>query len=82
MFWKNYHDTSYYKILFEIKKNIKDYMSTQFEHNSFLPKNLKNTMLDAIAKQLDDVNKEVPNIQTQFAPTEQLLGKFRMHKLR
>ena len=33
------------------------------------------TLLDAIAKQLDDVSEEVANLQSQFALTENLLGK-------
>ena len=73
----NYHDTSYYKILSEIEKNTKDYMTTQFEHNKFFTEELKehSTLLDAIAKQLDDVSKEVASLQSQFALTKNLLGK-------
>ena len=65
-------------MLAEIKKNTKDFMFTQFEHSKFFNKELKenSTLLDAIGKQLDDANKEVANIQSQFALTEKLPGKF------
>ena len=74
---ENYHDTSYYKILSEIEKNTKDYMTTQVEHNNVFTEELKehSTLLDAIAKQLNDVSKEVANLQSHFALTENLLGK-------
>ena len=49
---ENFHYTSFYKILSEIEKNTKDYMTTQFEHNKFFPEELKehSILLDAIAK--------------------------------
>jgi septation ring formation regulator EzrA len=74
---ENYHDASYYKLLSEIEKNTKDYMTTQFEHNKIFTEELKehSTLLDTIAKQLDDVSKEVASLQSQFALTENLLGK-------
>ena len=40
---------------------------------SILPKNSK--QLDAITKQLDDISREVCNLQSKYAFAESLLGK-------
>ena len=74
---ENYHDTSYHKRLAEIEKNTNYFMFTQSEHNNFFTKELKehSTLQDDIGKQLNDANKEVANLESQFALTENLLGK-------
>ena len=52
-------------------------MTTQFEHNKYFTKELKehSLVLDAITKQLDDISREVCNLQSKYAFTESLLGK-------
>ena len=65
---ENYHDTSSHKFLAEIEKNTEDYISMQFEHNNFFNKE-HSTLLDAIAKNVNDVSEAVSNLQSQFALT-------------
>ena len=52
-------------------------MTTQFEHNKYFIEELKehSIVLDAITKQLDDISREVCNLQSKYAFAESLLGK-------
>ena len=52
-------------------------MTTQFEHNKYFTEELKEhfVVLDAITKQLDDISREVCNLQSKYAFAESLLGK-------
>ena len=64
-------------MLLDIEKSTKEYMTIQFEHNKFFTEELKehSIVLDAITKQLDDISREVCNLQSKYAFTENLLGK-------
>ena len=64
-------------IFLEIEKSTKEYMTTQFEHNKYSTEELKehSVVLDAITKQLDDISREVCNLQSKYAFAESLLGK-------
>ena len=44
-------------------------MTTQFEHNKYFTEELKehSVVLDAITKQLDDISREVCNLQSKYA---------------
>ena len=74
---RKYYDVPYPNIFLEIEKSTKEYMTTQFEHNKYLTEELKehSVVLDAITKQLDDISKEVCNLQPMYAFVESLLGK-------
>ena len=52
-------------------------MTTQFEHDEHLIEELKehSVVLDAMTKQLDDISREVCNLQSKYAFAESLLGK-------
>ena len=52
-------------------------MTTQFEHNKYFTEELKehSVVLDAITKQLDDIQREVCNLQSKYDFAESLLGK-------
>ena len=52
-------------------------MTTQFEHNKYFTEELKehSVVLDAITKQLDDISREVCNLQSKYAFAKSLLGK-------
>ena len=52
-------------------------MTTQFEHNKYFTEELKEhfVVLDAITKKLDDISREVCNLQSKYAFAESLLGK-------
>src|SRR6266496_6114371 len=52
-------------------------MNTQFGHNKYFTKELKehSVVLDAITKQLDDISRELCNLQSKYAFAESLLGK-------
>ena len=80
---RNYYDVPYPNILLEIEKSTKEYMTTQFEHNKYFTDELKehSVVLDTITKQLDDISREVCNLQSKYAFAESLLGKYPMHKL-
>ena len=74
---RNYYDVPYPNILLEIEKSTKEYMTTQFEHNKYFTEELKehSVVLDAITKQLDDISREVCNLQFKYAFAKSLLGK-------
>ena len=44
-------------------------MTTQFEHNKYFTEELKehSLVLDAMTKQLDDISREVCNLQSKYA---------------
>ena len=52
-------------------------MTTQFEHNKYFTEELKehSIVLEAIMKQLDDISREVCNLQSKYAFAKSLLGK-------
>ena len=52
-------------------------MTTQFEHNKYFTEELKehSFMLEAIMKQLDDISREVCNLQSKYAFAESLSEK-------
>ena len=77
MLLEEFCDSFYNKRLSEIENATKSFMSSQYEQNKFFSKELKehSSLLDAINKQLEDVNLEVSNLQAQLANTENLLGK-------
>ena len=52
-------------------------MTTQFDYNKYVTEELKDhsVVLDAITKQLDDISREVCNLQSKYAFTGSLLGK-------
>ena len=52
-------------------------MTTQFKHNKYFTEELKvhSIVLEAITKQLDDISREVCNLQSKYAFAESLLGK-------
>ena len=52
-------------------------MTTQFEHNKYFTEELKehSVVLYAITKQLDDISREVCNLQSEYVFAESLLGK-------
>ena len=52
-------------------------MTTQFEHNKYFIEELKehSVVLIAITKQLDDISREVCNLQCKDAFAVSLLGK-------
>src|SRR5215216_4947213 len=60
-----YYDVPFPNIFLEIEKSTKEYMTTQFEHNKYFTEELKehSVVLDAITKQLDDISREVCNLQ-------------------
>ena len=74
---RKYYEVPYPNILLEIEKSTKEYMTTQFEHNKYFTDELRehSTVLDAITKQLDDISREVCNLQSKYAHAENLLGK-------
>ena len=74
---RKYYDVPYPNIFLEIEKCTKEYMTTQFEHNKYFTKELKehSVLLEAITKQLDDISREVCNLQSKYAFVESLLGK-------
>ena len=74
---RKYYDVPYPNILLEIEKSTKEYMTTQFEHNKYFTEELKehSIVLEAITKQLDDISREVCNLQSKYAFAESLLGK-------
>ena len=51
--------------------------TTQFEHNKYFTEELTehSIVLDAIIKQLDDITREVCNLQYKYAFAKSLLGK-------
>ena len=52
-------------------------MTTQFEHDEYLIEELKehSVVLDAMTKQLDDISREVCNLQSKYAYAVSLLEK-------
>ena len=74
---EEFHDSFYTRRLSEIENVTKSFMTSQFEQNKFFSEELKehSSLLDAINKQLEEVNLEVSNLQAQLANTENLLGK-------
>ena len=67
-----FHNISYYKRMSEIEGSMKTFMSSQFEHNKFFTFEIKehSILLDAISMQLDEINKEVSSLESQFAQTQ------------
>ena len=65
------------KYFVEIEKSTKEYMATQFEHNKYFTEELKehSVVSNSITKQLDDISREVCNLQSKYAFAESLLGK-------
>ena len=55
----------------EIESSMKTFMTSQYEHSKLFASEIKehSTLLDAISMQLDEVNKEVSKLQSQFAQT-------------
>jgi hypothetical protein len=74
---KEFYDVPYPNILLEIEKSTKDYMAAQFEHNNYFSTELRehSIALDAITKQLDNISREVLDLQSKYASTKILLGK-------
>ena len=74
---RKYYDVPYPNIFLEIEKSTKEYMTTQFEQNKYFTEEVKehSVVLDAITKQLDDISREVCNLQSKYAFVESLLGK-------
>ena len=72
---RKYYDVPYTNILLEIEKSTKEYMTTQFEHNKYFTKEIKehSVVLDAITKQL--VDREVCSLQSKYVFSENFLGK-------
>ena len=60
-----------------MEKRTKEYMTTQFEHNKYFTEELKehSVVLEDITEQLDDICREVCNLQSKYAFAESLLGK-------
>ena len=73
----NDHDWGDSSYNLEIDKSTKEYMTTEFEHNKYFTEEFKehSFVLDAITKQLDDISREVCNLQSKYAFAESLLGK-------
>ena len=74
---RKYYDVPYPNFLLEIEKSTKEYMTTQFKHNKYFTEELKehSIVLDAITKQLDDISREVCNLQSKYAYAVSLLEK-------
>ena len=74
---RKYYDVPYPNIFLEIDKSTKEYMTTQFEHNKYFTEELKehSVVRDAITKQLDDISREVCNLQSKYTFAKSLLGK-------
>ena len=74
---RKYYDVPYPNSLLEIEKSTKEYMTTQFEHHKYFTEELMehSVVLEAITIQLDDISREVCNLQSKYAFAKSLQGK-------
>ena len=80
---RKYYDVPYPNILLEIEKSTKEYMTTQFEHNKYFTKELKehSIVLDAITNNLMILAEKFAISNLSMLLLKVCWEKYLMHKL-